>query len=86
MFLPDYLKAFRQAVGKINDYEFAESIDIREEIRAAKQAVINAKIVLVDGSVLHIKEFIDAKYKEGTIVATSEPDISDVVDEVIGCL
>ena len=116
MFLPDYLKAFRQAVGKINDYGFAESIDIRKEIRAAKQAVINAKIVLVDGSVLHIKEFIDAKYtvekityayqyqnkkgelifrydnarhmpalgfddhkhlSEGTIVATSEPDISD---------
>lgn len=63
MSLPDYLKAFRRAVGKINDYGFAESIDIREEIRAAKQAVINAKIVLVDGSVLHIKEFIDAKYK-----------------------
>lgn len=63
MSLPDYLKAFRRAVGKINDFGFAESIDIREEIRASKQAVIEAKIVLVDGSVLYINEFIDAKYK-----------------------
>jgi hypothetical protein len=125
MSLPDYLKAFRRAVEKISDYGFAESIDIREELRASKQAVINAKIVLADGSVLHIKEFIDAKYKveklsyayqyqnkkgklifrydnarhrpalgfddhkhltEGTIVETSTPDISDVVDEVIGYL
>ncbi len=54
MSLPDYLKAFRRAVEKISDYGFAESIDIREEIRASKQAVINAKIVLADGSVLHI--------------------------------
>ena len=123
MSLRSYLQAFHHAVDKINDYGFAESIDIRQEIRAAKQVVINANIVLVDGSVLYIKEFIDAKYKvekityayqyqnkkrelifrydnarhrpalgfddhkhleDGTIIQSSPPDISDVVDEIIG--
>jgi hypothetical protein len=123
MSLRSYLQAFHHAVDKINDYGFAESIDIRQEIRAAKQAVINANIVLVDGSVLNIKEFFDAKYKvekityayqyqdkkgklifrydnarhkpelgfddhkhlaDGTIIQSSPPDISHVVDEVIG--
>jgi hypothetical protein len=125
MSLRDYLVAFHRAVGKIDDYGFAESIDMREEIRAAKQAVIRSKIVLIDGSVLHITEFIEAKYKvekigyayqyrdkegkllfrydnarhrpelgfvdhkhlsDGSIVQTSIPDISAVVDEVIGCV
>ena len=95
---------------------------IKEEIRPAKQAVTNAKIDLVDGSVLQIRLYIDAKYKievisyayqyqdakgklifrydnarhkpelvfkdhkhlhDGTMVKSSMPDISDVVDEVI---
>jgi len=123
MSLRSYLQDFHRAVDRINDYGFAESVDIRQEIRAAKQAVINANIVLVDGSVLYIKEFIDAKYKvekityayqyqdkkgklifrydnarhkpelkfddhkhleDGTIIQSSPPDISDVVDEIIG--
>lgn len=63
MSLRNYLDSFHQAIGKINDYGFAESIDIKEEIRSAKQAVTNAKINLVDGSVLQIKIYIDAKYK-----------------------
>ncbi|WP_373500745.1 DUF6516 family protein [Desulfococcus sp.] len=123
MSLKAYLGAFHTAVGKIDDYGFAESIDIEQEIRAAKQAVIKSTVVLVDGSVLYIKEFIDAKYRvekvnyayqyqdkkgklifrydnarhrpdlgfgdhkhlaDGSIAPTSMPDISDVVDEVIG--
>jgi hypothetical protein len=122
MSLRDYLVAFHRAVGRIDDFGFAESIDVREEIRAAKQAVVRSKVVLIDGSVLHIVEFIDAKYKverisyayqyqdkegrllfrydnarhrpdlgfgdhkhlaDGSIVQTSVPDISDVVDEVL---
>ena len=47
---------------KLEDYGFSDSIDIREEIRAKKQAVLNAKVVMVDNSVLHIKEYIDARY------------------------
>jgi len=123
MSLIDYLDVFHRAVEKINDYGFAESIDIIEERRAAKQAVIKSIVVLVDGSVLHIKEYIDAKYStekidyayqyqgrdgklifrydnarhrpdlgfsdhknlsDGSIIQSSKPDISDVVDEVIG--
>ncbi|NQT55035.1 MAG: hypothetical protein HQ551_02265 [Desulfobacteraceae bacterium] len=34
-----------------------------EEIRASKQAVTKVRIVLVDRSVLQVKEYIDAKYK-----------------------
>jgi hypothetical protein len=63
MSLRDYLDSLHQAIGKIDDYGFAESIDIKEEIRPAKQAVTNAKIYLVDGSVLHMKVYLDAKYK-----------------------
>jgi hypothetical protein len=35
----------------------------KKEVRPNKQAVIKATIVLVDRSVLHIREYIDAKYK-----------------------
>ena len=63
MSLRDYLGSFHSAVGRIDDYGFAESIDINEEIRVSKQAVTKARIVLLDRSVLQIKEYIDAKYK-----------------------
>ncbi len=63
MSLRDYLDSFHSAVGRIDDYGFAESIDINEEIRASKQAVTKVRIVLVDQSVLQVKEYIDAKYK-----------------------
>jgi len=63
MSLRDYLDFFHQAVEKIDDYGFAESIEIKEEIRAAKQAAIHAEIHLVDGSVLHVKVYADAKYR-----------------------
>jgi hypothetical protein len=48
---------------ELESYGYAESVEIREEIRPNKQAVIKAKIVLIDRSVLHIKEYIDARYK-----------------------
>ncbi len=46
MSLRDYLDSFHSAVGRIDDYGFAESIDINEEIRASKQAVTKVRIVL----------------------------------------
>ena len=61
--LHNFGDSFHRAIGKIDDYGFAESIAIKEEIRPAKQAVTNAKIDLVDGSALHIRVYIDAKYK-----------------------
>lgn len=63
MSLRDYLSDFHRALGRIEDYGFVESIDIKEEIRAGKQVVIKAKVILVDGSILHVREYIDAKYK-----------------------
>ena len=125
MSLRNYLELFRQALEKIENYGYTESIDIKEEIRPNKQAIIKAKIALIDRSVLHIKEYIDAKYKiekvsyayqyqdrngelifrydnavhrpalrfkehkhtkDGVIIEVSLPDISDIIDEVAGCL
>ena len=125
MSLHDYLELFRQAIENVEDYGYAESIEINEEIRPNKQAVIKAKIVLIDGSVLHIKEYIDAKYtiqkvsyayqyqkkdgdlifrydnaghrpalefeehkhiKDGVIIEAILPDVSDIMDEVLGFL
>ncbi len=62
MSLHDYLELFRKAVEKIEDYGYTESVQVREDIRPNKQAVIKAKIVLIDGSILYITEYIDAKY------------------------
>jgi hypothetical protein len=62
MSLHDYLELFQRAIENVEDYGYAESIEINEEIRPNKQAVIKAKIVFIDGSALHIREYIDAKY------------------------
>lgn len=63
MSLREYLDFFHSSVGRLDDYGFAESIDINEEIRASKQVSVKVKIVLVDQSILQVKEYIDAKYK-----------------------
>lgn len=63
MLLNEYLNRFREGIQKIENYGYAESIDIREEIRANKQAILNVKVVLINQSVLHIKEYLDAKYR-----------------------
>ena len=125
MLLRNYLELFRRCIEKLENYGYTESIEIKEEIRPNKQAIIKANIVLVDSSVLHIKEYIDAKYKiekvsyayqyqdrdgelifrydnsvhravlpykehkhtkDGAIVEAPLPDISDIIDEVVGCL
>ena len=125
MLLRNYLKLFRQSIEKFENYGYTESLEIKEEIRPNKQAIIKAKIIFINRSVLHIKEYIYAKYKiekinyayqyqdknrelifrydnaihrpalgfkehkhtmDGVIIEASLPDISDIVDEVIGCL
>ena len=63
MSVRDHLGAFHRALDRLDDYGFAESIDINEEIRASKQAVIKATVILVDQSVLQITEYVDARYK-----------------------
>jgi len=118
MSLHDYLDSFHRAISKIEDFGFSESIDIKVEIRPSKQAACKVRIVLIDGPVLQIREYIDAKYKtekvnyayhyqklifrydnarhrpalgfinhkhlgDGTVIESAEPDIADVIDEVI---
>jgi hypothetical protein len=63
MSLRSYLNKFRLGIEKLEDYGFSESLEIKEEIRANKQAVITANVVLINGSSLHIKEYIDARFK-----------------------
>ena len=58
MSLRDYLDSFHSAVSKIEDYGISESIDIKVEIRASKQAVNKARVVLVDSSILQIRKYI----------------------------
>ncbi len=62
MLLNEYLDLFRKGIEKIENYGYAESVEISEEIRANKQAILNAKVVLIDNSVLLVKEYIDARY------------------------
>ena len=62
MSLDEYLDLFRKAMEKFEKYGYADIIEIREEVRANKQAILIAKVALIDGSILHIKEYIDAKY------------------------
>jgi hypothetical protein len=62
MLLHKYFALFQKSIEKLENYGYTESIEIKEEIRPNKQAVIKAKIVLVNRSILHIKEYIDAKY------------------------
>lgn len=62
MSLRRYLSDVRQEIERLDDYGFAESIDFHEEIRAGKQALLRISIVLVDGSMLLIREYIDSKY------------------------
>ena len=61
MSLDEYLNLFRKAVEKFENYGYADTVEIREEVRANKQAILIAKVVLIDNSIFHIKEYIDAK-------------------------
>jgi hypothetical protein len=62
MSINEYLASIRRAVERLDTYGFAESIIFQEEIRAGKQAIIKAEIVLVDGSCLIIREYVCNKY------------------------
>ena len=62
MSLNEYLALFRKAMEKFEQYGYADIVDISEEIRANKQAILIAKVVLIDNSILYVREYIDAKY------------------------
>jgi hypothetical protein len=47
MLLHKYFALFQKSIEKLENYGYTESIEIKEEIRPNKQAVIKTKIVLV---------------------------------------
>ena len=55
MLLHEYLASVRRAIEKIDIYGYAETIDIREEVRSGKQAILKVYVMLVDGTTLHGK-------------------------------
>jgi hypothetical protein len=63
MLLRNYLNSLHKEIEKLENYGFMESVEVKEEIRAIKQALVTARIVFLNGSELHIKEYIDARYK-----------------------
>lgn len=125
MLLRNYLNSLHKEIEKLENYGFIESVELKEEIRAIKQALVSAKIVFLNGSEFHIKEYIDARYKiervsyayhyqdkdgncifryddavhkpplksrehkhtkEGSIVPSDLPGISEIFEEIIGTL
>jgi Family of unknown function (DUF6516) len=62
MQLHEYIERFRKGMETLENYGYTESIEIKEEIRPNKQAVFTAKVVLLNGSVFQVREYIDAKY------------------------
>jgi hypothetical protein len=77
MSLKEYLDRFRNAIEKLEIYGFSESIVIQEEIRAGKQAVLFAEVVLIDASRLVVREYIDAKYELDRISYADQYHTSD---------
>ena len=55
MSINEYLAHVRCAIDRLDVCGFAESIVFQEEIRAGKQAIVKADIVLIDGSRLIIR-------------------------------
>ena len=62
MSLSEYLASIRTEIERLDSFGFSESIDVREETRAGKQAIISVDVVLINGAVLLIREYIDARY------------------------
>jgi len=125
MSVHQYLGLFRREIEKLEYYGYAESLESREELRPNRQANIKVKAVLIDRSVLHIREYIDAKYgtkrlsyayhyqdadgnlifrydnamhkpalgfrehkhrQDGKVTRANLPNLSDLIDEIIGYL
>jgi len=63
MSLQEYIDQFRRTLEKLQDFGLSEFFDFKQEIRPGKRAFINAKVVLVNETVLHIKAYINARYK-----------------------
>lgn len=63
MLLHEYCSRVRSAIGNFENYGFAEYVNFREEIRAGKQVILDIEIRVINGSMLFIREYVDAKYR-----------------------
>lgn len=63
MSLQSYLDKCRKAVEKLQDFGLSEFFDFQQEIRPGKQAIISVEVILINDTVLHIKAYINARYK-----------------------
>jgi hypothetical protein len=62
MSLIEYLKSFREALGRAEAFGYTESVEAKEEVRPNRQGALKARIVFVNGSVLDVREYIDGRY------------------------
>ncbi len=63
MQLTEYLNRVRQSIEKLEVFGLTERIDVREEIRPGKQAVLVINVTFLDGASLYVREYLDAKYR-----------------------
>jgi len=80
MLIGKYLVSFRQAIERLDDYGFAESIIYKEERRAGKQVIDNAAHKPALNSKNH------RHTENGEIELIDPPEIQMLIDEVIRCL
>jgi len=67
MSLQEYIDQFRRTLEKLQDFGLSEFFDFKQEIRPGKRAVINARVVLVNETILHIRAYINARYKTNIV-------------------
>jgi hypothetical protein len=85
MLLNEYLNRFRKGIQKIENYGYADSIDIREEIRQDR----TGRLIFRYDNAAHrpVLGFNEHKHSsDGTIYEAALPDIFDFVDELISHL
>ena len=69
MLLRNYIESLQCALEKLRDYGYAEAVELKEEIRARKQAVIRAKIVLVGlDFVVRVPRYTESKMSRNLVL------------------
>jgi len=58
-----YIDQLREALEKLETFGLTEFIDINQEIRPGKQAIVNVKVILINNTILYIKAYINGMYK-----------------------
>ena len=59
--LNEYIEAVKTAVQKLDDYNFAESIESQSNVRKDNTAVLYIKVILIDKSELYVREYLDGR-------------------------